>query len=505
MKISVFTPSHDLKHINRPLESLKKQTFKDFEWIILLNGKAINEKDNLESKLNKANLNYKIIIHSLQDLLASKSLSGEKVILYKTETCPWCAEVKALLQKHKIDFEEKNVGEEKHSQELQSKLQSTGKNAKGVPVTDFDGVLFSGFKELSDIFENNIGALKKKCCEQSSGEILVELDHDDELTNDCLEKVAKTFEEHNCDFCFSDDYMIKNGEYIAPFSNDFGWTKKYDSQNNVYHPAHEPDALSFSYIWYAPDHVRAWRKSFYQIIGGHDPLLDVCDDYDLVCKSYIHGNVKRIPEPLYRYHIHEENTSSNEKNEKIQKLTHDLHDKYILELAAKWCDLNQLKKVDLCSCNNKPAGFIGVDKRKLNNEDIEFDLDQPNWPFDNGSVGVFRLQDALEHMKDPINTMKEMYRCLADFGWVIIDVPSTDGRGAFQDPTHVSYWNSNSFWYYTKSNSAHFIGTPVKFQLNRIDNYFPSEWHEFHNILYTKAHLVKLPDNNFVPVHGREI
>ena len=118
MKISVFTPSHDLKHIDRPLESLKKQTFKDFEWIILLNGKAIDKKDDLESKLNEANLNYKIIIHSLQDLLKSKSFSGEKVILYKTETCPWCAEVKALLQKHKINFEEKDVSEEKHNQEL---------------------------------------------------------------------------------------------------------------------------------------------------------------------------------------------------------------------------------------------------------------------------------------------------------------------------------------------------------------------------------------------------
>ncbi len=28
-------------------------------------------------------------------------------------------------------------------------------------------------------------------------------------------------------------------------------------------------------------------------------------------------------------------------------------------------------------------------------------------------------------------------------------VPSTDGRGAFQDPTHVSFWNINSFMYYS--------------------------------------------------------
>ena len=83
--------------------------------------------------------------------------------------------------------------------------------------------------------------------------------------------------------------------------------------------------------------------------------------------------------------------------------------------------------------------------------------------------------------------------------------PSTDGRGAFQDPTHVSFWNSNSFWYYTKREQAQFIGEPVKFQLNRISNYFPTDWHKFHNILYTKAHLVKLPDDGIIPQGGREI
>ena len=134
------------------------------------------------------------------------------------------------------------------------------------------------------------------------------------------------------------------------------------------------------------------------------------------------------------------------------------------------------------------------------------DLDEPDWPFEDGSVGLFRANDAVEHMKDPVNTMKEMYRCLSDYGWALIEVPSTDGRGAFQDPTHVSFWNSNSFWYYTKQEMAHYIGSPVKFQLNRILNYYPTEWHEFHKILYTKAHLVKLPaDSSTIPPRGREI
>jgi glycosyltransferase involved in cell wall biosynthesis len=425
MKFSVFTPSHDLKYIDRPLESLKNQTFKDFEWVLLLNNEAKNERDKLEEKINKLKINYK-------------------------------------------------------------------------------------FVDFFQINNRNIGYLKMECCRNADGEILVELDHDDALEPNCLEELAKKFDETNADFVYSSDYSVRiseegKEEFQTPFNPMMGW-KQGEKDGKKYHPSFEPSPLAFSYIWYAPDHVRAWKKDFYESIGGHDPSMDICDDFDLLCRTYTEGKCGHIPEPLYKYYFHEDNTAYGDKNEKIQELTHHLHDKYIQGMVEKWCDNEGHFKVDLCSCNNKPEGYVGIDKRKLNEEDIEFDLNQPDWPFEDGTVGLFRCQDALEHLKDPINTMKEMHRCLAPLGWALIEVPSTDGRGAFQDPTHVSFWNSNSFWYYTKAQQAHFIGTPVKFQLNRVLDYFPSDWHKFHNIKYTKAHLVKIPwDYNEPLPNGREI
>lgn len=423
MKFSVFTISHNLSKIDKPLYSLAKQDNKDFEWIILLNGEAEKELDSLYEKIKKLSIDVKIFKDGTQN--------------------------------------------------------------------------------------QNIGYLKKKCCSFTEGEILVELDHDDELTPDCLNELEKAFKK-DYDFCYSSDYIIetKNDkeEYITPFPTNSGWKVNQDENGNVYHPSFPPCPLAFSYIWYAPDHVRAWRKAFYNKINGHDETLDVCDDYELLCRTYINGKCFLIEKPLYKYYFHAENTSRNEKNQRIQELTREIHDRYILDIVSKWSDENGLKKVDLCSCNNKPKGFIGIDKRKLNDEDIVFDLDKPDWPFKTGSVGVFRIQDAIEHLKDPINTMKEIHRCLSDYGWAIIDVPSTDGRGAFQDPTHVSFWNSNSFWYYSQAPKARFIGTPVKFQVNRVTNYYPSKFEEFHNIVYTRAHLVKLPKVGFeIPIHGREI
>ena len=52
--------------------------------------------------------------------------------------------------------------------------------------------------------------------------------------------------------------------------------------------------------------------------------------------------------------------------------------------------------------------------------------------------------------------------------------------------------NSNSFWYYTKAQTAAYINKPVRFQLTRIKNWFPSDWHKLHEITYVTAHLTAL-------------
>ena len=86
-----------------------------------------------------------------------------------------------------------------------------------------------------------------------------------------------------------------------------------------------------------------------------------------------------------------------------------------------------------------------------------------------------------------------MHRVLADKAWAFIEVPSTDGRGAFQDPTHVSYWNQNSFWYYTREQQAQFIyNDTIKFQPFLLDTYFPNEFMYDNNIPVTRAYLTAI-------------
>jgi O-antigen biosynthesis protein len=121
-------------------------------------------------------------------------------------------------------------------------------------------------------------------------------------------------------------------------------------------------------------------------------------------------------------------------------------------------------------------------------------------------VGCIRAYDFLEHVphcrdsscthKPPfcvVGVMNEIYRVLVAGGWLLSGTPSTDGRGAFQDPTHCSWWNPNSFWYYTRRQQQQYVpGIAARFQGAQIWQEHPTDWHKAHNILYVYADLVAL-------------
>lgn len=92
------------------------------------------------------------------------------------------------------------------------------------------------------------------------------------------------------------------------------------------------------------------------------------------------------------------------------------------------------------------AGYINVDLCEP--ADLVADLTQ-TWPWEDSSVDEIVAHDIIEHLPNKIFTMNELWRVLKPGGVVRIKVPTTDGTGAWQDPTHVSYWNRPSFWYYT--------------------------------------------------------
>lgn len=103
-------------------------------------------------------------------------------------------------------------------------------------------------------------------------------------------------------------------------------------------------------------------------------------------------------------------------------------------------------KINLGCSDRHLAGYVNVDR--VHPADVVTDLSE-RWPWEDSSVGEIVAHDIIEHLPDKILTMNEAYRVLRHGGLLKIIVPTTDGPGAFMDPTHVSFWCRQSFWYYT--------------------------------------------------------
>ncbi len=107
-------------------------------------------------------------------------------------------------------------------------------------------------------------------------------------------------------------------------------------------------------------------------------------------------------------------------------------------------------KLNLGCCDRTLPGFVNVDC--IPGPGVEVvDLSKP-WPWADDSCDLVRAWDIIEHLPDKIQTMNETWRVLRPGGRAEIAVPTTDGPGAFQDPTHVSFWNRRSFLYYEAGN-----------------------------------------------------
>ena len=180
--------------------------------------------------------------------------------------------------------------------------------------------------------------------------------------------------------------------------------------------------------------------------------------------------MKHIDKCLYVYRVHGTNTHIL-MNREVQDQSDRNYLKYSRDMIVKWADGNSLIKLDLGGRFGAWSGFTTVD---LLDADVVTDLNH-EWPFDDNSVGVIKAHHIFEHLTDSVHAMNEAFRVLAPGGWLLLEVPSTDGRGAFQDPTHVSFWNENSIRYYTTDQYGNYIRPSWKgrFQNSRTITYDP--------------------------------
>lgn len=169
----------------------------------------------------------------------------------------------------------------------------------------------------------NIGQHKFETASLARGKYLVELDHDDDLTPDCLEMVKGAFDQYPdagfvyTDFCelfekdltpykYGHNWAYGFGGYYAQMTNIPGveepvltWVARSANMNE----------LTISNIVGVPNHIRVWEKNLYLEIGGHNPLA-VGDDYELLIRTFLKTKFVRIPYlGYYQYRNQDGNTT----------------------------------------------------------------------------------------------------------------------------------------------------------------------------------------------------
>jgi hypothetical protein len=181
--------------------------------------------------------------------------------------------------------------------------------------------------------------VKRRAFSVAEGDLLVELDHDDELMPTALEEIAAAFERASVGFVYSDWCEILpsgvSGRYPEGWA--FGYGDDYWDKKHGVWAMRAPvlNATTLGHIVSAPNHVRAWRASVYRQVGGHDPSLPVADDYDLVVRTALATECVHIPKMLYKQHIGPA-TAQRDRNGEIQRRVQEISERYSGAISAHY-------------------------------------------------------------------------------------------------------------------------------------------------------------------------
>lgn len=189
-----------------------------------------------------------------------------------------------------------------------------------------------------------IGEMKHRASSMAKGDWIVELDHDDNIHPLLFEWCLKVIQENpNVDFIssdcvkfdetkkigttYGDDFAVGYGTNIKVWFNNT-WTTVI--KNNDITPE------TIRHIVGVPNHVRIWKRSFYEKIGRHNSLLPVVDDYELLLRSFFEGNWVNISYPAY---VQYDNVGGNNftylRNSLIQHLVFEVRKFYENEIHKR--------------------------------------------------------------------------------------------------------------------------------------------------------------------------
>jgi len=107
-------------------------------------------------------------------------------------------------------------------------------------------------------------------------------------------------------------------------------------------------------------------------------------------------------------------------------------------------------RLNLGCGTRKLEGYINVDCRRDVNPDLVWDLERP-LPFGDNVVDEVYTSHTLEHIRNLVGLMEEIWRICKPGAIVTIVVPYGLSDEGMRDPTHVRFFTLETFDYFDKS------------------------------------------------------
>lgn len=121
--------------------------------------------------------------------------------------------------------------------------------------------------------------------------------------------------------------------------------------------------------------------------------------------------------------------------------------------------------IDLGCGPNKIGGALGFDRLAQPGVDVVCELERP-LPIRTNSVDRMHMSHIIEHIRELIPFMEEVYRVCKAGAEVRVVAPYYTSRGAFRDPTHVRFIAEDTFQYFEPPTD---YGVKTHFRIERIE------------------------------------
>jgi glycosyltransferase involved in cell wall biosynthesis len=187
-----------------------------------------------------------------------------------------------------------------------------------------------------------IGDVKYKAASLCRGDILAEVDHDDELMPKCCEYLIQaSVARPECGFFYTNCRELDEQGNILKYPDGFAFG--YGSYNE------EGDSIcvginpkTIRHIVGVPNHIRAWRKETYHKVGGHNRRLTIADDYELIVRTFLKTKFCHIQALGYIQYIYNNETGQNTHDATrgdIQRRVRSIMYHYNHEIAQRFFEL----------------------------------------------------------------------------------------------------------------------------------------------------------------------